>query len=100
VAEVSAIADTTPLLQPANGRGGGIRQPSAAPPLHIGAAGRKRETAKIGRMADYRARRSRFKIFPTNESSYAVSAARCTFGRINRPFIDADTHEKRMMCNR
>ncbi|CAG9264834.1 conserved hypothetical protein [Burkholderia diffusa] len=51
-------------------------------------------------MADYRVPQSRFKIFPTNDSSDAVSAARCAFQRVNRQFIDFDTHEKRITRTR
>ncbi|WP_239686354.1 hypothetical protein, partial [Burkholderia cenocepacia] len=50
----------------------------------------------IGRTADFRAFRSRFKIFLTNESSCAVSVAPCTFSRENRQFIAPDTREKRI----
>ncbi|MBR8322293.1 MULTISPECIES: hypothetical protein [Burkholderia cepacia complex] len=57
----------------------------------------RRKTRRIGRMADFPAFRSRFKIFPTNESSCAVSIAPCTFSRENRQFIAPDTHEKRIV---
>ncbi|WP_155754752.1 hypothetical protein [Burkholderia anthina] len=56
----------------------------------------RRATRQIGRLADFHASRSRFKIFLTNESSCAVSIVPCTFSRENRQFIAPDTREKRI----
>ena len=62
--------------------------------------GADRDCRRTGRTVDFRAAQSRFKIFLTNESSCAASAEPRIFSRVNRQFVEPDTHEKRIVRTR
>ncbi|WP_249177787.1 hypothetical protein [Burkholderia multivorans] len=55
---------------------------------------------RTGRTADCFRRRSRFKIFPTDESAIAVARTPRIFRRANRHFIERHARENRVACMR